>query len=201
MKTNKSGHIADVGFDLYVRLVGEALAHARGEDEPVREVRIEIPVDAHIPHDYIVEERLRLEAYRRLASAQTYADVDGVYEELLDRYGPLPVPVASLLEVARFRVRVGDAGLDEVALTGNQVRFHPVEIPESRMMRVTRLYPGTTVKPAVRTILVPRPVASTADSAGRSTRTPDGLRDLALLAWAAEVVGVIDPTSESGRVS
>ena len=176
----QSGHIAEVGFDLYVRLVGEALAQARGDATEVeRDVRVELPIDAHIPHDYIAEERLRLEAYRRLADAVAPADIDAVAEELLDRYGPLPDPVATLLEVARFRSRARAAGLDEVVLAGSQVRFHPVELPESRMLRLTRLYPGTVVKPAVRTILVPRPRED-------------------LLGWAAQVIGVIDPSSEGG---
>ena len=196
----QSGHIAEVGFDLYVRLVGEALAEVRGESaEEMRDVRVEIPVDAHIPHDYIVEERLRLEAYRRLAAAATNDDVDAVAEELLDRYGPLPDPVSALLAVARFRVRARVAGLEEVVLVGNSVRFHPVELPESQTLRLTRLYPGTVVKPAVRTILVPRPT-SPSPSGGRSPRGEE-LRDLDLLEWASGVVGVIDPTNESGSAA
>ena len=194
----QSGHIAEVGFDLYVRLVGEALAQARGDVSVAeREVRVELPVNAHIPHDYIAEERLRLEAYRRLADAATAADVDAVAEELLDRYGPLPDPVSALLEVARFRGRARQAGLDEVVLVGGQVRFHPVELPESRHLRLTRLYPGTVVKPAVRTILVPRPAGEQAARASRG----DGLRDLDLLGWAAEVIGVIDPSADSGSAA
>ncbi|MEK9737810.1 MAG: TRCF domain-containing protein, partial [Candidatus Nanopelagicales bacterium] len=177
----QSGHIAEVGFDLYVRLVGEALAEARGDaPEGPGEIKVELPLDAHIPHDYIEHERLRLEAYRSLAAASTDAEVDAVTEELLDRYGPLPTPVETLLAVARFRVRARSAGIDEVVLAGQKVRFHPVELPESRSMRLTRLYPGTLVKPAVRTILVPRPSAATGD--------------LDVLAWATEVLDVIDTT-------
>ncbi|MEK9809436.1 MAG: TRCF domain-containing protein, partial [Candidatus Nanopelagicales bacterium] len=177
----QSGHIAEVGFDLYVRLVGEALAEARGDaPEGPGEIKVELPLDAHIPHDYIEHERLRLEAYRSLAAASTDAEVDAVTEELLDRYGPLPTPGETLLAVARFRVRARSAGIDEVVLAGQKVRFHPVELPESRSMRLTRLYPGTLVKPAVRTILVPRPSAATGD--------------LDVLAWATEVLDVIDTT-------
>ena len=73
----QSGHIADVGFDLYVRLVGEAVTEYRGEGGPATpEVRVELPVDAYLPHEYISSERLRLEAYRRLSEALTDADVD-----------------------------------------------------------------------------------------------------------------------------
>lgn len=72
MGGEQSGHIADVGFDLYIRLVGEAVADFRGEGgEPEPEVRIELPVDAHLPEDYIETERLRLEMYKRLAETRT----------------------------------------------------------------------------------------------------------------------------------
>jgi len=105
--------------------------------------------------------------------------------------------VSALLEVARFRGRARRAGLDEVVLAGAQVRFHPVELPESRALRLARLYPGTVVKPAVRTILVPRPTEA---GAARTSRG-DGLRDLDLLAWAAEVIGVIDPSTDDGSAT
>ena len=67
----QSGHIADVGFDLYVRLVGEAVAEFRGDAEPEREVKIELPIEAHLPHEYVQSERLRLEMYKRLADVRS----------------------------------------------------------------------------------------------------------------------------------
>ncbi len=93
----QSGHIADVGFDLYVRLVGEAVSEFRGDgvEEPA-EVRIELPIDAHLPHDYVPSERLRLEMYKRLAEVREDDDVVLIREEMLDRYGEPPAPVASL---------------------------------------------------------------------------------------------------------
>jgi len=180
----QSGHIADVGFDLYVRLVGEALAEHRNEDAAViGEVRVELPIDAHIPMEYVPHERLRLEAYKRLADASTNAEVDEVAAELLDRYGPLPEPVESLLSVARFRVVARSAGLTEIVLQGSNVKFHPVELPESGQMRLGRLYPRTLVKPAVRTIMVPRP--ATAPVGGQP------LRGTELLDWATELITAV----------
>jgi transcription-repair coupling factor (superfamily II helicase) len=176
----QSGHIADVGFDLYVRLVGEALADAKGEPEPAADLKVELPIDAHIPHGYVPHERLRLEAYKRLADATTDEAVDEVAAELLDRYGPLPQPVASLIAVARFRVLARQAGLCEVVAVGQGIRLQPVDLPESRQLRLTRLYPRTLVKPAVRTIIVPRPM--TALVGGQP------VRDIALLDWAAELI-------------
>ena len=95
----QSGHIADVGFDLYIRLVGEAVAEYRGDDtEPEPEMRIELPIDAHLPTDYVESERLRLEMYKRLAEVKTEADVKAIEAELHDRYG---APTAADAEPAR----------------------------------------------------------------------------------------------------
>lgn len=154
----QAGHIANVGFDLYIRLVGEALSRVKGEaDEEPTEVSIEVPVDSHIPASYVPEETLRLEAYKRLAAALTNDDVDEVSEELNDRYGPIPKPVETLLEVARLRNLARDAGVSEIVAQGKRIRLAPVELPESRTMRLNRLYPGSTIRPATRTVLVPLP--------------------------------------------
>lgn len=177
----QSGHIADVGFDLYVRLVGEAVADFKGgAEEELAEVRIELPVDAHLPHDYIPSERLRLEIYKRLAEVRTDADVDEVRAELLDRYGNPPAVVESLLVVARFRARCRQVGVGEVTLAGKYVRFAPVELPESRLVRLQRLHPRSVVKAPTRTILVPRP-----QSSGFPVQP---LAGVGLLEWARSVI-------------
>ena len=180
----QSGHIAGVGFDLYVRLVGEAVAEFRGEDTKEHvEVKIELPVDAHLPHDYVAHERLRLEAYRKLAAVETEEGVGEIRAELVDRYGEPPEPVENLLAVARFRVHARAAGVTEVTVQGNHIRFAPVELRESQQLRLKRLYPGTLLKPAVRTILVPRP--ATARIGGRP------LRDREVLDWARHLLDAV----------
>jgi transcription-repair coupling factor (superfamily II helicase) len=177
----QSGHIANVGFDLYVRLVGEAVAEYKGDGPPVDEsVRVELPVDARLPHEYVPSERLRLEAYRRLSEAADEAAVEEVREELLDRYGAPPAEVENLLEVARYRAHARSAGLREVTLQGNHVRFGPVKLADSQRVRLQRLYPKSLVKDAVDTLLVPRP--ATAPIGGKP------LRDVELLAWARRVI-------------
>ncbi len=177
----QSGHIADVGFDLYVRLVGEAVADYKGgQEEELAEVRIELPVDAHLPHDYISSERLRLEIYKRLAEVRTDADVDEVRAELVDRYGPPPEVVESLLVVARFRARCRQVGVKEVTLAGKYVRFAPVDLPDSRVVRLERLHPRSVVKAPTSTILVPRPQGS-----GFPVQAVAGV---ALLEWARSVI-------------
>jgi transcription-repair coupling factor (superfamily II helicase) len=187
----QSGHIAGVGFDLYVRLVGEAVADFRGEsEEQFAEVKVDLPVDANLPVEYLPGERLRLEAYRALASATTDAQVDAVRAELLDRYGPIPPQVENLLAVARFKVLCRAYGVTEVSLQGNNVRFSPVDLPESAQIRLHRLYDRALYKQAVSTVSVPRP---------KGVRKPDGsfsetkfggepLRDVALLAWCGDVL-------------
>jgi len=187
----QSGHVEGVGFDLYVRLVGEAVAQLKGElsgvpaIEPV-ELKVELPVDAHLPHQWIPSERVRLEVYQRLAAAHDVESLEAVREELLDRFGPPPDEVERLFEMATFRQLIQSMGLEEVVVQGAKVRFAPVELPESATMRLNRLYPGTIVKPTVRTILVPRP--STARVGGAP------LTDAPLLAWATDLIQqVIQP--------
>ncbi len=181
----QSGHIAGVGFDLYVRLVGEAVADFRAPSgagkaaEEYVDVKVDLPVDANLPVDYLPGERLRLEAYRSLAGAATDQAVDAVSAELIDRFGPIPPPVENLLAVARFKVLCRRYGVTEVTLSGNMVRFSPVDLPESAQLRMKRLYDRSLYKPAVTTMAVPR---------------PKELRDIALLNWCAEVLAQVTGT-------
>ncbi|TGY79622.1 transcription-repair coupling factor, partial [Cellulomonas shaoxiangyii] len=180
----QSGHIEGVGFDLYVRMVGEAVASFRGDQrEEVPDVTIELPVDAHIPHDYVAHERLRLEAYRKIAAAADEAALGEVHAELTDRYGAVPAAVENLFDVARFRLHARNAGLSDITAQGRFVRFAPVELPESAQLRLKRLYPGTVLKPAVRTALVPFP--TTARIGGKP------LHGKELLAWTRQFVDAI----------
>lgn len=174
----QSGHIADVGFDLYVRLVSEAVEEVKTGGTAVVEeiVKVELPVDAHLPHSYVPEERLRLEAYRRLADARTNEEVTGVVEELADRYGSMPAPVETLVSIARLRVSLHAVGITEVIATSSHVKFSPVELPESKALRLNRLYPGSVIKPATRTIVVPRPKGALLGSTNQAA-------DIDLVEW------------------
>ncbi len=154
----QSGHIAAVGFDLYIRLVGEAVADFRGEaPEELPEVKVELPINANLPRDYITGERLRLEAYRRIAEVGTPEQLAEVRAELTDRYGTPPESVENLLAVADFRLHARRYGVHEIAVQGRYVRFAPLELRESQTLRLQRIYKGSLVKPALRQILVPRP--------------------------------------------
>jgi transcription-repair coupling factor (superfamily II helicase) len=187
----QSGHIASVGFDLYMRLVGEAVkdfkAHGGmpGEEEPeeVPDTKVDLPVEAYLPHDYVPGERLRLAAYRSIAAALDDAQLAAVRDELQDRYGPLPDEADRLLAVAAFRNGCRERGLTEVVLQGQQVRFAPMKLRESQVLRLKRLFPGAVHKQALDVVLVPHP--KTAPFGGQP------LRDAALLAWATDLLAAV----------
>ena len=185
----QSGHIAGVGFDLYIRLVGEAVAAFRkhagagegDEEEHLAEVRVDLPVDAHVPHDYVTGERLRLDVYRKIAEAADAAALDAIVDELRDRFGEPPPPVRNLLAVAAFRQRCRALGVAEVAVAATGIRIAPVDLPETAQLRLKRLHPKATYKAAARTVVVPRPV-----DGGKIGGA--ALRDVALLDWCAAVL-------------
>lgn len=189
----QSGHIAGVGFDLYVRLVGEAVetfkALAKGEtpqvtDEAPKEIRIDLPVDAHIPERYINSERLRLEVYRKLAASQDDNDLRAVREEMEDRFGPVPTEVLRLLAVARLRHQARRAGISDVTVQGTRLKFHPVELLDSKQVRLKRLYPGSNYRAAAQALQVPFP------KAGRNVTSPQ-LRDTELVQWVADFISAM----------
>jgi transcription-repair coupling factor (superfamily II helicase) len=122
------GHIAAVGFDTYLRLLGEAVAEMKGE--PIREekeVRIDLPVKAFIAADWVGQEALRLELYRKIGTARDHAELDQVRAEAEDRYGDLPPSVRTLFAVASLKITARGAGIEEIVTFRNQVRIRPVE--------------------------------------------------------------------------
>jgi transcription-repair coupling factor (superfamily II helicase) len=203
----QSGHVAAVGFDLYVKMIGEAVRELRGDGPAERaEVRVELPVDAHIPHDYVTGERLRLEAYTAIASIDSAADIAAIRDELNDRFGTVPPQVENLLAVARLRFMARNAGLTDIMLQGNYIRFAPVKLPDSRTVRLQRLYPGAVLKPTVSTMLLPVPKAvpgaraGSGSSGGPGARAGAGqtislgappLRDQELLTWCEELIEAV----------
>lgn len=158
----QAGHIAGVGFDLYLRMIGEAVANFRGEEtETGAELRLELPVEARIPEHYIDSERLRLEAYQKLSSAATAtaADdaIDLVAEELIDRYGALPDEVETLVRVAGLRRRAARAGLTDVVAMGTNLRIAPARFEDSMKVRLQRLYPKAKLVGGGEALVVPMP--------------------------------------------
>ncbi len=154
----QSGHISAVGFDLYVELVSEAVAELNGtqlDAKKVKEVRIDLPLDAHLPEEYVSDQQARLEAYRRLALAETHPQVDDVAAEWEDRYGPLPAEASGLLTTARLRVEALRIGLTEIVKLRNELRMAPVNLNQSEEVRLQRLAPKATLKAAEGAMFVP----------------------------------------------
>ncbi len=158
LSETQSGHIAAVGFDLYVELVADAVLELKGEvverDEP-HEIRIDLPVDAHLPQSYVASQDARLEAYRRLADAERAEEVDDVLAEWIDRYGPLPEPAQALIDIARLRVEAIRIGLDQIVKVRNEVRIAPVTLRASEEVRLRRLARNAVVRGEV--LYIPAP--------------------------------------------
>jgi transcription-repair coupling factor (superfamily II helicase) len=164
---NQSGHIAAVGYDLYVQMVSEAVSELKGEDvRPPAEIKLEVPVDAHLPADYVEREDLRLEAYRRLATVTLHAQVDDIRDEWLDRFGPIPAAAEALLHVARLRVECARTGVREVAVARDVARIAPIELKASQRIRLQRLHPKAVYKEDTGQIVLPMPPRTIGGSSG-----------------------------------
>ena len=189
----QSGHIEGVGFDLYVRMVADAVAAFKGQrKEEKKDLRLDVTVDAHIPESYISAERLRLEVYGKIAAVENSEQEKDLRDEITDRYGPIPPQVDLLFEIARLRALLRQIGIDEVATQGKYLRIHPIELKESQALRLKRLYPGCVVKAAVRQLLVPLPMTA------RVGGVP--LTDHALIEWIENLLTkVLNPTVASKR--
>jgi len=175
----QSGHIEGVGFDLYLRMIGEAVADFKGEKpEAPAELKLELPVDAHIPATYVDSDRLRLEAYHKLSAASgelgTRKQLDGILAELEDRYGKAPAAVLNLIEVTELRQQANRLGLKDFNVLGLQVKLQPVDLTESQQVHLTHLFPGTKYLQSARMLTVPAPRDDSFEP----------LRDKSIIDWA-----------------
>jgi transcription-repair coupling factor (superfamily II helicase) len=139
--------VAAVGYDLYVQLVAEAVADAKGFVVPdVVQVNLDVPGEAHLPKNYVEADDARLEAYRRLVGVATMEELHDLRDEWLDRYGPLPVPAKGLLELGELRLECIELGVTSVVVlparvgirTKPVVKVTPLELSLSQQMRVRR---------------------------------------------------------------
>ncbi len=146
---DQSGPVAAVGYDLYVQLVAEAVADAKGLSVPhVAAVTLEVPGEAHLPKDYVEADDARLEAYRRLASLSSYDELADLGAEWQDRYGPLPRAATGLLELAALRLACLERGVTSLRVAPAQVgvrskpvvRIGPLRLSLSQQLRLRRQY-------------------------------------------------------------
>jgi transcription-repair coupling factor (superfamily II helicase) len=141
----QSGHVAALGFELYMQMLDEAVAAAEHEgvdgDELPEPVRLDVNVDAYVPADYIPYEQAKIEVHRRVAGALEVADVERLQEELEDRFGPVPEPVANLLALQRARIKFGQAGARTVSFRGDRLAVVPIELDSARARRLREELP------------------------------------------------------------
>ena len=183
----QSGHIAEVGFDLYMRMVGEAVNdYKKGIVDSVEEpqdCKIEIPVAAHLPESYVNSERLRLDLYRRLAEVKDANEVKSIEEELIDRFGELPKSAELLLQVATLKATARKFGIKEIISHGKNLRISPLKLPESKILKMQRIFPGSIYKGGTNVALVALP-AEKWSPLGETSK----LRDNSIIAWATTVL-------------
>jgi transcription-repair coupling factor (superfamily II helicase) len=141
----QSGHVAALGFELYMQMLDEAVraAEPQQEGEELAEpVRLDVNVDAYVPADYIPYEQAKIEVHRRVAAALEVADVEGLREELEDRFGPVPEPLENLLALQRARIKFGEAGARTVSFRGDRLAVVPIELDSARARRLREELPG-----------------------------------------------------------
>jgi transcription-repair coupling factor (superfamily II helicase) len=156
-----------VGFDTYLRLLAESVAEMKGEPVPEeKEVRIDLPVKAFIPPDWIGQEALRLELYRRIATAKDHEQLAAVRDEAEDRFGGLPQPVKSLMAVASLKLASLAAGVDEISTFRNQFRIRPVD--EARGLELASVVESGSYHGATRTLNLELPVTMSGEDLARS---------------------------------
>ncbi|GGI03719.1 transcription-repair coupling factor [Egicoccus halophilus] len=173
----QSGQVAAVGFEMYSQLLKEEVADLSGQPvEPEVEIKLELPVDAHLPHDYVEDERQRLELYKRISAIRDAGGVRDAKAELADRFGPLPEPAERLLTLAALKAALRRWRITEVTLTpAGRLRVVPMDLSESQLVRLERLHRGFKYSREQLTLQLPVPSPRPADLVGWVAAT---LRDL-----------------------
>ena len=152
----QSGHIAAVGYDLYVQMVAEAVAELKGERvRPPAEITMDLPGAAFLPADYVGNEEQRLGAYRRLSTVRTLGEVDDIEAEWLDRFGPIPDAGKRLLDAGRLRAECVRLGITEIAVGKGVARIGPISLGVSAQVRLRRLAPRAMFKEDLGQLVVP----------------------------------------------
>ncbi len=140
----QSGHVAALGFELYMQMLDEAVRAAGAEEEGQElpePVRLDVNVDAYVPADYVPYEQAKIEVHRRVAGALEVAEVERLREDLEDRFGPVPEPLENLLSLQRARIKFGQAGALTVSFRGDRLAVVPIELDSARARRLREELP------------------------------------------------------------
>jgi transcription-repair coupling factor (superfamily II helicase) len=141
----QSGHVAALGFELYMQMLDEAVKAAEpeleGETLP-EPVRLDVSVDAYVPAEYVPYEQAKIEIHRRVAGALEVADIERLREELEDRFGSPPQPVENMLALQRARIKFGQAGARTVSFHGDRLAVVPIELDSTRARSLRQSLPG-----------------------------------------------------------
>ncbi|HEV7943804.1 MAG TPA: transcription-repair coupling factor [Solirubrobacteraceae bacterium] len=142
----QSGHVAALGFELYMQMLDEAVREAESRDgdseqEAPEPVRLDVNVDAYVPSDYIPYEQAKIEVHRRIAAAVEVAEVESLREDLDDRFGPVPEPLENLLALQRARIKFGQAGARAVSFKGERLAVTPIQLDSARAKRLREQLP------------------------------------------------------------
>ena len=137
----QSGHVAALGFELYMQMLDEAVAAMDedmgvGGDESWEPVRLDVNVDAYVPADYIPYEQAKVDVHRRIAGAREVADLAGLREELEDRFGDVPDPLQNLIALQQARIKLGLAGARAVTVRGDRLAVTPIELDSVRAKKI-----------------------------------------------------------------
>ena len=140
---SQHGHMEAVGYDLYVKMLGQAIATARGETPPPdkSDCLVDISIDAYLPEDYIPDPAGRIEAYKRIAAIETTADAEDVLDELIDRYGSPPKSVQGLVDVSLVRVTAARVGIVEIVQRNDLLILYSDVIGPQQLAAVMDQYP------------------------------------------------------------
>ncbi len=145
----QSGHVAALGFELYMAMLDEAVRGMAGEpdDDAPEPVRLDVSVDAYVPADYIPYEQAKVDVHRRIAGAREVADLGVLRDELEDRFGPVPEPLANLIALQQARIKLGQAGARVVSFRGGRLAVTPIDLDPDVADRVREAIPGSQYEP------------------------------------------------------
>ncbi len=158
----QSGHVAALGFELYLQMLDDALREAEGETDGRPEwepVRLEVDVDAYVPADYVGFEQAKIELHRRVVAAREVAEIESLRAELSDRFGPPPPPVENLLDLQRARIKLGAAGARAVSFRSGRLTITPIELDSAGVRELRQRLEGVVYESGRSQVLVRVPDA------------------------------------------